>query len=273
MTETPRKATDVLLEIEAKIDSLIKRLDASDLNIKVVSNKLGEVMRTLDKLQAPSLQKATIEAIQQPISNQAAVIFGQVPTQDLARSIPVTAESKLSVDETPQGFRRSSRPETYAGDNDYLKKEGVPPPTNPSFFVAANSGNHPPPGRSVGETLPFTQPAKKTATPSQSSKSAPLTVSETEIHGIIPIEQRVVDRNGKAIFLADVEIVDSVTGEQVSKSRTNGTGKWMAALSIGQYKVTIKKLESVTRERSEAIQTITVDGTQSPLKLPVVIIK
>jgi predicted phage tail protein len=92
-------------------------------------------------------------------------------------------------------------------------------------------------------------------------------------HGIVPVEQRVVDRNGKSVFLADVEIMDVSSGEQVSKSRTNGTGKWMAALPLGNYKVTVRKLESLTREKVEAIQTIKVDGTESPLKLPMVIIK
>ena len=275
MEQEPRKATDVLLEIEAKLDALLKRLDASDLNIKVVSNKLNELMKGLDKIQsAPPQQKITVEAVQTPTPNQAAVIFGQVPTNDPGRAIPVTAESKLPMDDTPQGFRRTSRME---GDGSYLKKDGVPPPTNPSFFVAA-AGSKAPPGRNAGEVLPTPTPPKKAAAPNPapappSPKVAPKQPTEMDTHGIVPVEQRVVDHNGKSVYLADVEIVDLSSGEQISKSRTNGTGKWMAALPVGQYRVTIKKLESLTRARVENIQTITVDGSQSPLKLPMVIIK
>jgi len=277
MSEEPRKATDVLLEIEAKLDALIKKVDAGDLNIRVVSNKLGEVMKGLEKIQSAPQQKITVEAVQNPVPNQAAAIFGQIPTTDPARAIPVTAESKLPVDETPQGFRRTSRPESYAGDQTYLKKEGVPVPTNPSFFVRG-SNEGPPPGRSAGENLPQTQPppkkaAQQPAQPPQPAKQMLKQPAEMNTHDIVPVEQRVVDKNGKSVFLADVEIVDLSSGDQVSKSRTNGTGKWMAALPIGQYRVTIKKLESLTREKVESIQTVTVDGTQSPLKLPMVIIK
>lgn len=275
MEQEPRKATDVLLEIEAKLDNLLKRLDASDLNIKVVSNKLNELMKSLDKLQStPPQQKITVEAIKTaPTPNQAAAIFGQVPVTDPSRAIPVTAESRLPVDETPQGFRRTSRME---GDGAYLKKEGVPPPTNPSFFV---KGSQTPPGRTPGEPLPTAAPpAKKQADgvppfAPPSAKTVPRQPTEFDTHGIVPVEQRVVDHNGKSVYLADVEIVDLSSGEQVSKSRTNGTGKWMAALPVGQYRVTIKKLESLTRSKVESIQTVTVDGSQSPLKLPMAIIK
>lgn len=277
MEQEPRKATDVLLQIEAKLDNLIKRLDSQDLNVKVVANKLSEVMKGLEKLQsAPPQPKITVEAVQSPAPNQAAVIFGQVPLADPARAIPVTAESKLPMDDTPQGFRRTSRME---GDGVYLKKDGVPPPANPSFFVAA-TGSKAPPGRNAGEVLPVPPPPKKTAAPTPAApaptpqpKVAPKQPTELDTHGIVPVEQRVVDHNGKSVYLADVEIVDLSTGDQISKSRTNGTGKWMAALPIGQYRVTIKKLESLTRARVENIQTVTVDGSQSPLKLPMVIIK
>jgi len=42
---------------------------------------------------------------------------------------------------------------------------------------------------------------------------------------------------------------------------------------MGIYRVIIRKKESVTKDKVENIQTITVDGTTSPLKLPIVIIK
>lgn len=271
MTQEPRKATDVLLELESKIDILLGTIQTMDLNIKVLSNKLNEIMKGLDKQQVIS-PKITVEAVQTPsVSNKQAVLFGQAPPIDPERSVVITAESRLGMDETPKGFRRNSRPESYAsGDDVYLKRDGVPPPNNP-----ASSANRPPPGRSANDmaVLPTTPiapaPKNKAASPPNTSQ----TPKELNTHGIVPVEQRVVDRNGKSVFLADVEVVDVSSGEQIFKSRTNGTGKWMAPLPLGNYKVTIRKLESLTREKIESIQTIQIDGTESPLKLPMVIIK
>lgn len=267
----PRKASEVLLEIEAKLDTILSTIRANDLNIKVLSNKLSEVMKSLEKLQTTP-PKVTVEAVQQaPVPNQAAVLFGQAPAPDPSRAIPIRAEGTLPSSNSPDGFRRTSRPESYSGDT-YLPRDGVPPPAAPSFLFMQQQ-NKPPPGRS-GNDIPVAQPPakpKKTAAPTPPPAQKPATEATT--HGIIPVEQRVVDKNAKTVFLADVEIFNLDSGEQVSKSKTNGTGKWMAALPVGIYKVTIKKLESLTRERVESVQTIEVDGTQSPLKLPMVIIK
>jgi hypothetical protein len=276
--QEPRKASEVLLDIEAKLDTILSTIRANDLNIKVLSNKLSEVMKNMEKLQAAP-PKITVEAVQAPIPNQSAAIFGQVPTTEPGRAIPIKAEATLPTDNSPQGFRRTSRPESYVEGETYLKKEGVPPPAAPSYLFMQQQQGKPPPGRSGLDVIvpPTTPPPKKKAAtaapqaPVQPSAQKPAT--EAPAHGIIPVEQRVVDKNGKSVFLADVEVVDLDTGDQVSKSRTNGTGKWMAALPVGRYRVSIKKLESLTREKVESVQTIEVDGNQSPLKLPMVIIK
>jgi hypothetical protein len=271
MTQEPRKATDVLLELESKINVLLGTIQSMDLNIKVLSNKLNEIMKGLDNEQVTS-PKITVEAVQTPtVPNKQAVLFGQAPPVDPERSVVITAESKLGMDDSPKGFRRNSRPESYAsGDDVYLKREGVPLPSNP-----ASSANRPPPGRSAND---MAAPPSALVAPAPKNKAAPppntsQVPKELNTHGIVPVEQRVVDRNGKSVFLADVEVVDVSSGEQIFKSRTNGTGKWMAPLPLGNYKVTIRKLESLTREKVESIQTIQVDGTESPLKLPMVIIK
>jgi hypothetical protein len=262
----PRKATEVILDLESKIDVLLDTVRALDYNVKVLSNKLNEVMNGL-KTSQTTAPKITVEAVQSPMPSQHAMVFGQIPSPDPQKSIPISAEAKLPMEEEPKGFRRTSRPESYtaAGDDVYLKKEGVPLSSNP-----ASAANRPPPGRSAGDSVVVPTAPKNKAAP---APAAPKVPTEMNTHGIVPVEQRVVDRNGKSVFLADVEIMDLSSGEQVSKSRSNATGKWMAALPVGQYKVTIRKLESLTREKVEAIQTITVNGTESPLKLPVVIIK
>lgn len=262
MEQEPRKATDVLLDLESKIDVLMGTIKAMDLNIKVLSNKLNEVMKNLDKPTA-SPPKIIVEAVQSPTQ---VIAPSPMPVTDPERAIMVTAESKLPADDAPIGFRRTSRPEGYAGDHEYIARPNVPPPNQPSAFK-------PPPGRSTNDTV-IVPPAKNKSVPKNNPPPvSPKMVTGADTHGIVPVEQRVVDRNGKSVFLADVEVVDTSSGEQISKSRTNGTGKWMAALPLGNYKVTIRKLESLTREKVESIQTIEVNGNESPLKLPMVIIK
>lgn len=274
MPQEPRKATDVLVELETKINSLSGTIQSMDLNIKILSNKLSEVMKSLDKQQAEP-QKIIVEAVQTPTTAQLAhPVFGKGPV-DPERAVMITAESKLPEVEVPPAFRRTSRPETFSGDDAYLKRDGVPAPHQTPLGPGGKLPK-PPPGRGANDVSVPSQPAPKNkaaSAPIANTTQPKTTMSEMNTHGIVPIEQRVVDRNGKSVFLADVEITDLSSNEQISKSRTNGTGKWMAALPLGEYKVLIRKLESITREKIESTQTITVDGSESPLKLPIVIIK
>lgn len=297
MTE-PRKATDVLLDLESKVSMLLDIIRAQDLNIKVLSNKLNDVIGKLDKQQAQP-PKVIVEAVQTaPKASSVPPTFAQIPAGDPERNIPVTAESKLPQSENPQGFRRSSRPETYAGDNAYLphaEQSPQMPVQIPKMPPPRQNTNGAPPGRGPGSEVtamaPDTSPRNKKgvfAPPNpQGSPLAPpgspnpLMAEEPmeselpmqQAVGAIPVMQRCVDKNGKSIFLADVDIISLVDGQPVFKTRTNGTGKWMASLGIGAYRVTISKRASMNKEKLEAVQDIQVDGTQSPLELPMMIIK
>jgi hypothetical protein len=269
MEQEPRKATDVLLQLESKVDSLVTIIQTLDFNIKVLSNKLNEIMKSLDKQQAPP--KIVVEAVQAPLHNPEAqaVTWAQPLRVDPERAIPITAADKLPQVDTSQGFRRTSRPETYAKEAQQMQPP-VPTQSLPNVQFPSHTPK-PPPGRSVGETV-VAPPAVK-AKPMETMPDEQLQVSASEMHHVIPVEQRVVDRNGKSVFLADVEVINVLNGEQVNKTRTNGMGKWMAPLPVGTYQVTIRKHESVTKTKVEATQTIKVDGLQSPLKLQTVIIK
>lgn len=309
MTE-PRKATDVLLDVESKVSMLLDIIRAQDLNIKVLSNKLNDVMARLEKQQAGP-PKIVVETVQTPAAPQIMPpSFVQIPAGDPERNIPVTAESKLPQTEMPQGFRRNSRPESYAGDNAYLphpEQEMRMPVQLPKMPAPPRQGaNTAPPGR--GPESSVVVPPEATSNPRtkkgvmagpapKGSPFAPagtlnpmmappgtqnqMMAPESEFpeqpvnhgQGNIPVMQRCVDKNGKSIFLADVDIVDLSTGQPIFKTRTNGTGKWMASLGIGAYRVTISKRASQNKEKLEAVQDIQVDGTQSPLELPMMIIK
>jgi hypothetical protein len=300
MTE-PRKATDVLIDIEAKVNELLELVRAQDLVIKVLSNKLNDVMGRLDKQQAgpPRIVVETVQTLPAKSINMPPG-FTQLPAGDPDRVIPFVAESSLPETSVPQGFRRNSRPETYApktvpsipvqpppvklGDEPQMQ---MPVQMPPGFEKQRAAGLVPPPGRSAGSEVIVPPSAstvpglKKGASTGKGAVIAPPNPKGSpveDVHGPapsgqIPVTQRCVDKNSKAIFLADVEIVDLSTMQPIFKTRTNGAGKWNAPLGIGSYRVTIRKRENVTKEKIEAVQDIHVDGSVSKMELPLLIIK
>lgn len=257
MEKEPRKASEVILDLEDKINKLLGLVQAQDLTMRVLSNKLNSLMEKLDKPTATA-SKIMVEAV-----NTAPNSFNQ--TSNPEKALPISSDFNLPVEDSPTGFRRTSRPETYAGDNSYLPVQPktpeprfptqIPRPSGQAEVIVPTNIN-----RQQGQPLP-THPQKTEPPPSYEGNS-------------IPVSQRVVDGNGKSVFLADVEIINlSSLGDPPFKTRTNGAGKWSYPLSVGSFRVNIRKRESVTKEKLEAIQDIHVDGSTSPLELPLMIIK
>lgn len=236
MSNEPRKATEVLIDLETKVDMLLSLLRSQDLNIKLLSKKLNTL---LDK---PSKNVATAESVD-------STIFTMVPEPTI--HVPISSESKIPVETKPQGFRRTSRPETYSGDNAYLDKKTIDP------------------------KFPVQIPKAEAIVPKEAtevrSDSKPVSTENIRVNSV-PVQQRVVDKNSKSVFLADVEVFNQ-NGEKITKTRTNGAGKWMAALSPGTYKIVLTKRESLTKEKVDLVQSIIVDGKTSPLDLPMLIFK
>lgn len=225
----PRKASDIILELESKINSLLELIKSQDLNIKILSNKLNSVMEKLDKKPEPKIIVESVNTL--PTSNE---------------QIFVSSENKLPLEESPSGFRRTSRPETYSGDNVYLKEK---------------------PKKNIEVTPEIVVPSEKNPTETM------VPVKYDASLNAVPVMQRVVDRNGKSVFLADIEIFNSDDESSVFKTRTNGTGKWMASLVPGNYRIALRKRESLTKEKLEVNQNLQIDGSKSPLELQTIIIK
>jgi hypothetical protein len=87
------------------------------------------------------------------------------------------------------------------------------------------------------------------------------------------IVQRVISANKKSLYLANVEIANKLTGDIVHKTRTNHSGKWQAVLSKGSYTITIRKKDAATQNDFFNSKEIYLDGTNSVLDLPDLIIK
>lgn len=250
--ENKRSATDIILGLEQEIKTLNSLLKAQDLAIKLISNKLNEIMGSMQKNNSP---KITVEAITHNPAPPLVV--------DPERQILISHEEALPEEKEPKGFRRTSRPETYAGDNAFLSKapKKKEDPVNYPIQIPKPNGKAevivPDVATSLNKDPPPVKPTKQHVTTGNN----------------IPTMQRIVDRNGKSIFMANVEIIDLSTVDTVYKGRTNGTGKWQASLPIGDYRVTIKKVDPISKQTTEVNQDIRIDGTQSPLELQMMIIK
>jgi hypothetical protein len=240
-----RKASDVLLEIEGKVNALVGLMNTIELNQRIINNKLTDLLA--EKGKEPP--KFTVESI------------NTLPPHLDPRNVPILAEDTLPQEDIPKGFRRTSRPETFAGDNARLTR----PKSSEEmikFPVQIPRGNK-------AEVIVPTQIGTPTSPPATQTEN----ISQRPTKSGIPVMQRMVDGTGKSLFLADVSIIDNTSMETVFKTRTNGTGKWMASLPVGEYTVVMSKRNATTKEPVENRQTIQVDGTKSPLELLTCIIK
>lgn len=255
MSQEPRKASDVLLGLENSVSTLIKEVQSQNLLLKIISNKLSDLLN--QKVVEPP--KITVEAV-----NTQSLTQPIVSHVDLERNIMVSSEDKLGVDTSPQGFRRTSRPETFSGDNSYLNK--APPMRDPAIKYPTQIPR--PNGGAEVIVVP------DIATQNSGVIDAPQPPKKSNVSGAsVPVKQRIVDGSGKSVFLADVEVFNLESNQSVSKTRTNGTGKWSTSLPYGTYKVVVKKRDSMSKEAKEVSQNLVVDGSSNQIEMPVMIIK
>lgn len=244
-----RKATDVLLSVEQKLEKLIEMLQNKDLSDKILSNKLNSLLAHLsDKKNAPPV--FTAEAVNAPAQNLPPPL------------VKVSPEDSLPLESTPNanGFSRTSRSETFAGDNSYLNK--VPrKDTAIRMPVQIPKADH----------VEIVVPQQAVDVNKASSPKEHPVAHRTS--NVVSVVQRVTDKNGKSLFLADVEVIDKTSLEVVQKLKTNATGKWMCSLPVGSYSVVIKKRDPITKQVVDVGQNIEVQGNVNPLELPLAIIR
>lgn len=229
-----RKATDILVSIEAKLESLINYQKSQDLNNKILSNKLNNLLSMLNT----SSTNIDVQT-KPPAAHQI-----KIEAADLApnKNIKIYSDNNIPVDPSPNGVRRTSRPES--------ENNKFTPPSNQSDNIKEdNFINYP----EIKE-----------------EKFIPPKLSETRN---AQITQRVIDKNNKSIFLAEVEIKSIKDDSLVAKTRTNSLGKWIATLPVGDYKVGIKKRETSGKQKIEIFQDLNIDGNKTLIELNDLIVK
>ncbi len=124
MESVPRKASEVLLDLERKIDNILSIIMALDLNIKVLSNKYTTLISFLQS------QKITHDKAPIPI--------------EINNDTQISSEFTIPIEQEPIGIRRTSRPDSFINESlpatkQTIKKEET---INTDIFVQTDNKNN-----------------------------------------------------------------------------------------------------------------------------------
>ncbi len=250
-TPEPRKATDILLAVEAKLDQLLHLSRSQDLNIKILSNKLTALTTEFHAAMADDGTAPPANA-----EKTASPFIGDTSIPQVEYKLPMTA--------APNGFRRTSRPETFIKEPIQVKPGTSPVPQQAQAQPAELLWNPNKP------KAPATKPAPPPPAPAPASPPAP---KSAENVAKTPVIQRVLDNNGKSIFNANVEIINTQLNQIVFSNRTSSTGAWQAQLEPGTYKVNVKRQESISKTKINMSMEFSVAASGVLLKLPDMVAK
>lgn len=239
--EKTRKATDVILSLENKIDILLAINQSQDLNIKLLSNKLNSLIEKVEKLEFKE------QNILQPNYQKPKSMGAKIEAVD---DFPLMKDFKIQVNENSVSSRRGNRSPNEEVQ-DYLNSKKQEP--QEELLWDPNRPKKPsiPP---APESVKFVEvaPAKITTDRGEEINNS---LSK------VPVIQRIVDKkNNKSVFMAEVEIKD-LENKLIYKTKTSGTGKWEASILPGEYRVFIKKSSknaNNTIDRLEVVQDLTI---------------
>lgn len=82
----------------------------------------------------------------------------------------------------------------------------------------------------------------------------------------VSVQQKIVDSDGKNVFMAKVEIFDE-QGNLAKQTKTNQTGKWLAQLLPGRYSVTITKAGTATKSPVESTYSVLIPVQETNCEL------
>lgn len=208
-----RKATDILLGLDNKVNTLMNQLNLLNNNYKILLAKISELTKTQ-------------------------------PQQEKQPQFKIEAADVVKAENTI--------PQNLAGTPD-------------------RRGNRTLPQQQKLQGEVYIKPEEKVSLAdvelsiSEKVKQARLEASKINdgatkpINGSIPIIQKIVDKNNKAIFMATV-IIKNQNGNVVFTTKTNGNGSWKATLDPGKYFVQITKNESLNRPKIDVTNAIIITG-------------
>src|SRR5690606_20745877 len=241
MAET-RTASDVLLSIEKDIKAILKAQASNDFNIKILSNKLNKLILKLDAIEKEPKPKPASPIFAEAVDTSSKVIKNSKVSSP--ESVFVDTNDNVEIADPQNSHRRTSRHQTYTGSNSYKIKEVPQQPIQ----VPSGSGTQIVSPKQDDEFV--IKDVTSTRTPArvrvENKDNDDFIAVNPE--ATVPVVQRVVDVNGKSIFMGSVKLLSLPDLNLVHKTRTTGSGKWTATIKPGKYRVIISKRDDLTKE-------------------------
>ena len=199
-----------------------------------MSNKLHAVMSLIEK--------EHVKKTNTPYIEQASAF-----PKPSSSYIPITEEVAVKVDSAPAGARRGGRIEASVPDNNLFIINDLSAKQTPEIIIPKQE-------------------------PKVDEKIKEVPGNDRKVN-TISVHQRVINEANKSIFLAEVSIFSLKENNQVYTGKTNANGKWASNLEAGEYKIIISKRDNISKEKQIFEQKIKVDGNNSVVELPNLVIK
>lgn len=239
----PRKASDIILSLEAEILSLKSNINHFDKMLKLIvaqSNKTNQLVSVL--LDSQELSEDMLNRVNEILEvngdNKKMLISG-------GKKIDVATEFKGqrlltgSAQPMPKEPGKTNKATNADVDfKDYMAQRNKPEAKQP----ALNKG-----------------PLAPTADEFNTSDKK------------IPVVQRVQDTNKKDLFMAEVNVFSS-GGEHIMKTKTNALGKWQGQLPPGKYMVKVSKMDAASKQKFESELDILVPNSNTTVNLSTIFI-
>jgi len=228
-----RKASDILLTLEATLEKVLGYVHNMDMNIKTISNRLNMLEKTsvTPKWSPPSMTREAVGETAPSPELLAAAAKSQMP--GLKPGVQLGPQRTMIA--TPKGQQISTTEEdeeyTFVDEQQQLEVDTKP----------------------IGQRR-----GVRTEEPDPNSERK------------MPVQQRIIYKDGKNVCLANVEIFQ--TGNKgefnlIKKLRTNSAGKWAVALAPGKYLVSISKAGTSSKPNVEVSYSIDIPVSNVPLEL------
>jgi len=241
---TKRKATDILLKIEHMIGKVLGHNTNQDLLIKTLMNRIHALEQKIEALQHIPIQAAPSASPEPQKQQEFPKHSGDAPPRRINAQLPGLKPSvKISSNQNTQqesGFQFPN----------YQKQ----PAENASNRKITRD-----PEEDEAEKLELE------AKP-QGKRRDSRYVSGTSDGKPVPVQQKLLYSDGRAISTAKVEVFDS-SSNLVKSLKTNATGKWTNALPPGKYTIQVSKKGTSTKNAVEVQAEITIPNSTEPVQL------
>ncbi len=211
--EDKRSATDILLDIDARLSTLDKRVQNSEYLLKMLLSRLNTALSSGASIQ-PQPQSQQFQPPPQPVPYVPSVVnkenFESRPKTSKFAEAAASHGVELEDDINPvDPFETDEADET---DSEFVARpiqSNTDDEDEDNMLEASSRGN------SRGQRGPKT-------------KSIKCSVSQS------------LTKDNSPIYLANVELLDE-SGSLINQTRTNTKGRWMMALAPGSYQVHVLK--------------------------------